>query len=322
MQRNLLTPKTTYVVEYPEAIELLNKQMSIFWFPDEVHVEKDVHDILTNLTESEKHGVITTLKLFTQYELIVGDEYWKQVGEMFQKPACIQRMTNAFSFFELNVHAPFYAKINEALGLADDAFYNSYLEDEDMKQRIDMLHQHANPEYPAAMLAALAFAEGVILYSNFAFLKHFQSQGKNKCLNIVRGINFSARDEGLHSEASAWLFRTYLEEHGDTAEKRAAAMPLVAELAEVVKEHEFLIIDKIFEKGDIEGITSVQLKHFVESRINLVMRNLGFSNIYEVNYDPISSWFYKGINDYVMNDFFSGQGREYSRTWAEDDLAW
>lgn len=319
MQRNLLTPKTTYVVEYPEAIELLNKQMSIFWFPDEVHVEKDVHDILTNLTESERHGVITTLKLFTQYELIVGDEYWKQVGEMFQKPACIQRMTNAFSFFELNVHAPFYAKINEALGLADDAFYNSYIEDEDMKQRIDMLHANANPNSPAIMLMTLAFAEGVVLYSNFAFLKHFQSQGKNKCLNIVRGINFSARDEGLHSEASAWLFRTLMEEGNyplDFMKKTATT------IANLVKEHEFLIIDKIFEKGDIEGITPVQLKHFVESRINLVMRNLGFSNIYEVNYDPISSWFYKGINDYVMNDFFSGQGREYSRTWAEDDLAW
>ena len=117
--RRLITPKDTYVVEYPEAIKMTEDQMSIFWPLYEVKVEKDVNDILVNLTESEKHGVVTTLKLFTQYELIVEDEYWNRVAQMFIKPADIQRMASCFSFFELNIHAPFYSKINEALGLAN-----------------------------------------------------------------------------------------------------------------------------------------------------------------------------------------------------------
>ena len=70
--RSLTDSKETYVVEYPEAIEFAEKQMSVFWPYYEIKVSKDVHDILTNLTEAERHGVITTLKLFTQYELIVG----------------------------------------------------------------------------------------------------------------------------------------------------------------------------------------------------------------------------------------------------------
>ena len=280
----LLEPKTTYIVEYPHAVDLTNKQMGIFWFPDEIKVEKDVHDILTNLTEAERHGVITTLKLFTKYELIVGEEYWNTVARVFQKPADIQRMANCFSFFELNVHAPFYAKINEALGLATEEFYNEYTNDPVLAQRMDMLEHYAknvDPEF----LMMLAFTEGAVLYSSFAFLKHFQSQGKNKILNIVRGINFSARDEGLHSEASAWLFRTWVNEHGDKPEDYAE---VATRLAAIVREHEYAIVDKIFERGDIEGITATQMKHFVDSRIDVVARNLGLKNLYDVNYNSVS----------------------------------
>ena len=188
MTRKLTERSDVYVVEYPEAVEFTEKQMSVFWPYYEVKVEKDVHDILTNLTEAERHGVITTLKLFTQYELIVGDEYWKRVGEMFHKPADIHRMTSTFSFFELGVHAPFYATINEALGLANDEFYTEYTRDEVLADRIKTLHNYADTRFPPRFLMMLALAEGVILYSSFAFLKHFQSQGKNKILNIVRGI--------------------------------------------------------------------------------------------------------------------------------------
>ena len=102
----LTEPRSTYIVDYQTAVDYTDKQVAIFWPPNEIKVEKDVQDIRVNLTEAERHGVITTLKLFTQYELIVGDEYWKQVGEMFQKPACVTRMANCFGFFELNVHAP------------------------------------------------------------------------------------------------------------------------------------------------------------------------------------------------------------------------
>lgn len=317
--RKLLTPNPAYTINYPEAIDLTEKQTSIFWTAEEVHVAKDVHSILTELTESEKHGVITTLKLFTQYELIVGNEYWKQVGDMFQHPADIQRMAATFSFFELGVHGPFYSKINEALGLANEEFYTEYLRDPVLADRISMLEGYANPDKPLEFLLALAFAEGVVLYSSFAFLKHFQSQGKNKILNIVRGINFSVRDESLHCDASCWLYRTLLDELGlDPAVMQETAH----KMAEIVREHEHAIVDKIFEKGSIEGITAVQMKHFVDSRINLVLRQLGYTNLYDVSYNPIASYFYDGINGFAFNDFFSGMGASYTRDWSESDLSW
>jgi ribonucleoside-diphosphate reductase beta chain len=78
-----------------------------------------------------------------------------------------------------------------------------------------------------------------------------------------------------------------------------------------------LIIEKIFEKGKIEGITETQLEHFAQSRINVCLRNMGYENLYKVEYNPIAEWFYKGINGYQMQDFFSSQGNQYERGWNE-----
>ncbi len=195
--------KETYTVDYPEAIHFAETQASIYWRPDEIKVEKDVQDILVNLTEAERHGVTTVLKLFTLYELNVGNEYWGGViAKQFPRPD-IQRMANAFSFFELNVHAPFYAKINEVLGLATDEFYSSYVNDPVLQERMEyidlclQLSEHNDYTHKLIALAAFSMIEGAVLYSSFAYLKHFQACGKNKLINIVRGVDMSVRDEAV-----------------------------------------------------------------------------------------------------------------------------
>jgi hypothetical protein len=88
-----------------------------------------------------------------------------------------------------------------------------------------------------------------------------------------------------------------------------------SQAAETVYEHEKLISKKIFEKGKVEGITETQLNHFAQSRINFCLRNLGFENLFKVEYNPVHQWFYKGINGYQMGDFFNSQNNQYSRTW-------
>lgn len=190
----LRTPKTTFTVDYPEAVDFMNKQSGVFWPHFEVKVEKDKQDILVNMTEAERHATITVLKLFTKYEQIIGDEFWINfVFKRFPRPADIQPMAALFGAMELAVHEQFYKKLNEELGLATDEFYDSYTTDPELSQRIVHLHEILDNENELEALGAFTFGEGAILYSSFAFLKHFQSQGKNKLLNVVSGINFSAR---------------------------------------------------------------------------------------------------------------------------------
>lgn len=323
----LKTKKETFTVDYPEATEFALKQSKAFWHSEEVKVHKDKQDILVNMTAAERHGTITVLRLFTKYEQIIGDEFWLNfVFKKFPRPADIQPMAAFFAAIELEVHAKFYSKINEELGLATDEFYNAYVDDPVLKDRIDYLQTTLDTKDDLRALGGFTFGEGAILYTSFAYLKHFQSQGKNKALNIVSGINYSSRDENLHAEAAAWLFRTYLNESReagliDEAYEAALKADILA-AAEIVLQHERQIIKKIFEKGSITGITELQLENFAKSRINLCLRNLGYENLYKIDYNPIAEWFYEGINGYSVGDFFSSQNNQYERSWDELSFNW
>lgn len=314
--------------ERPEPVEFADQQLKVFWLPDEIKVEKDVQDVLVNFTEAEKHAVITTLKLFSIYETHAGSEYWGgRFKDMFDS-AEFHRMASVFSMFELAVHAPFYNKINQLLHIDTPEFYMSYLDNPVLKDRVAHIGEIIDHPDDLISLAAFSMVEGVILYSSFAFLKHYQSQGKNKLLNIVRGINFSVRDENMHSQAGAWAFKYKLDQLKQTLPAdefeviKDAIDHQVREVARKIYEHECQIIAMLFEKGDIKGITAHQLENFVQSRVNDCLKELGFTKEYEVKYNPIAEHFYKGINNYQFNDFFSGQGREYNRNWDESAFVW
>lgn len=308
------------VITNQVPINFTNQQLKIFWLPDEVKVEKDIQDVLTNFTEAEKHAVISTLRLFSIYETHAGDEYWGGRFKEIMQTAEWHRMASVFSMFELAVHMPFYNKINELLYINTSEFYNSYKQDPALLDRVKHLGSIIDNPNPAVSLAVFTLIEGVILYSSFAFLKHYQSNGKNKLMNVVRGINFSVRDEWLHARGSAAAFRELTK--GYSEQQMQAIKQEVDSAIESLIAHEDILIDALFSKGKIEGITDHQLKQFVRSRVNECLQELGFKKQYEATYNPIADWFYKGINDYNFNDFFTAQGREYNRSWSETDFVW
>ena len=162
------TPKETFTVDYPEAVDFADKQAAVFWPHFEVKVQKDKQDILVNMTPAERHATVTTLKLFTKYEQIIGDEFWLNfVFKKFPRSADIQPMAAMFAAMELQVHAKFYSKINEELGLATDEFYNEYTADPVLSDRIVHLRSLLSGKDDLRALGGFTFGEGAVLYSNF-----------------------------------------------------------------------------------------------------------------------------------------------------------
>lgn len=311
-----------FTLLYPEADEFTRKQLKVFWTADEIEVEKDVHDILTNFTEAERHGVFTTLKLFTLYELRAGAEYWTgRFMKTFPRHE-MATMGATFGMFELAVHKPFYNKINELLNATDPTFYTNYVDVPVLKQRMEFIDSIVDHPNDLVSLGGFSLVEGVILYSSFAFLKHFQSLGKNKLTNVVAGINFSVRDENIHAQAGAWTYNVLKKEEAPTKEELLKIEDKIRDMAAVVYSHESKIIDMIFEKGVIEGIEAFEMRLFVASRIDHCLSKLGIAPLYGNVGSPIDEWFYKGINNYQFNDFFRGQGREYTRNWNERKFVW
>jgi len=319
------TKKDTYTIDYPQAVQAAQEQTKIIWFAEELGVEKDENDIRTKCTEGERHGITTVLKLFTQYELMLGgEEFWgAKVTKMFPRPE-IERMAATFSFVELGIHAPFYDLINKTLGIATDEFYSSWQEDEVMRDRVAFIEKYAQSEDALEATAAFAFMEGVVLFSNFAFLKSFNVGGFNLIPHITAGIDGSAKDENYHSMASAWLFNQCLKEREQLglidSHGKQNLRKKIKRIAEKVYEHEESLCKRIFEKGNIRTITEEEILDFIKDRINMVLSYLNIKPLYEKETGVVSEWFYSQLNSFKYSDFFQSQQLQYVRSWKKHDL--
>lgn len=317
------THTESYVVHYPQFIEFADTQLEkCFWTSNEIAMEKDKQDLLVNMTEAEKHAVTTALKLFVKYELFVGTEYWlTRVMNNYPRPE-IQRMASVFGMVELAVHAPFYNKLNEVLGLNTEEFYTDYVNDPVLKDRVDFLDNLVSSDNELLSLGVFSLMEGAILFSSFALFKSFQSNGNNLLSNTVRGISQSLIDEGLHQQAGAALYKQVVKESKVKKDSLDNLHSLISEAGYKLFEHESKIIDMFFEKGDVRGVTAQGMKTFVASRINLCLQDLGVEPLFEISDNVVGEWFYASAQSYQFNDIFSGIGREYSRGWDEKSFLW
>ena len=304
--------------EYQEAFNFYKDQHRAHWLADEVPLASDLNDWKLKLTESEKNLIGNILKSFAQTEVHVNDYWSTKVSVWFPKPE-IQAMSRVFADFE-SIHAEAYARLNEELGLDDFA---AFMEDETSKNKIERLIEVPGDtiEEKAISLAIFsAFTEGVNLFSSFAILMFFQLR------NLMKGtgqiVEWSVRDESLHSKAGCWLFRKLLEEQPElnTPELRAK----IIEACELSVKLEFDFIDKAFEMGDIDGLNVNQLKNFIKARANDKMIELGYNAIYN-NIDPNllkqMEWFGHLTSGKTHQDFFAGRVTSYAKSTADwDDL--
>lgn len=327
----IMTPTESYVVQYPQFVKLADTQLEdCMWSSNEINVEKDKQDMLVNMTDSERHAVTTGLKLFTRYEMFAGKEYWlNRFIKAFPRPET-ERMASVFGMFELAVHAPFYNKLNQVLGLDTDEFYTSYIDDPVLSSRVDFLNSLVDDEDDLVSIGVFSVVEGAILFSLFSMFKSFQSNGRNMIGSTAGGLDQSAIDEGLHQTGGAMAFRVALDEmkeinpREDYLEYETKLFSRISQAAEKLYEHESRIADMLFEKGNIQGISAEQIKLFVKSRIDICLSDLGVPSLYNVQEgdNTIAKWFYRNVQQYQLIDFFTSQGREYSRGWIENNFKW
>jgi ribonucleotide reductase beta subunit family protein with ferritin-like domain len=322
-QPRIKTPTDSYVVHYPQFVEFANTQLEkCFWTSSEIAIEKDKQDMLVNMTDAERHAVTTALKLFVKYEIFVGTEYWMtRVMNKYPRPE-IQRMASVFGMMELAVHAPFYNKLNEVLGLNTDEFYTSYVNDPVLNDRVKFLDTLVDSDDDLLSLAVFSMLEGAVLFSSFAMFKNFQNNGNNLISNTVRGLNQSLIDEGLHQQAGAALFKQVVKESKLKPQDWYDLVGKIEQAAEKILTHEERIVDMLFEKGSLRGITAGQMKAFVAHRVNVCMDALGVDPAFEVADNTIEQWFYTSAQGYQQVDFFTGVGREYQRGWDEKAFVW
>jgi ribonucleoside-diphosphate reductase beta chain len=300
--------------EYQTADDYFEQQHQAHWLPSEVPLASDLNDWKLKLTESEKNLLGNILKSFAQTEVHVNDYWSTKVSLWFPVPE-IQSMARAFADFE-SIHSKAYARLNEELGLDD---FSAFMEDETAKAKIERLVETPGETlHDKALSLAIfsAFTEGVNLFSSFAILMSFQLR------NLMKGtaqiVEWSVRDESLHSKAGCWLFRTLIEENPelDTPQLTQA----IYEACNLSVKLEFDFIDKAFEMGDIEGISKEQLKTFIRERANQKLEELGYSALYndiDPNHLKQMEWFGHLTSGKSHADFFSTRVTTYAKSTAD-----
>ena len=159
-----------------------------------------------------------------------------------------------------------------------------------------------------------AFTEGVNLFSSFAVLLSFKM--RNKLKGVGQIVEWSVRDESLHSNAGCWLFRTLMEEQPKFKTKKLVKE--IEDAGRLAMKLEFDFIDKAFEMGDLENLSKDELKNFIKHRINTKMNDLGLEPLIpsaDIDKGALKTmkWFDAVIAGKQHTDFFASRVTNYSK---------
>ena len=305
--------------EYPEYYtEGWLKQAQAFWLHTEISMQSDLKDWNEKLTDKEKSLVGNILLGFAQTECAVSDYWTQNITRWFPKHE-IQQMAMMFGSQE-TVHAVAYSYLNETLGLED---YEAFLHEPATAKRFEnLLAYNGKDQIKIGRSIAVfsAFAEGVSLYSAFAVLYSFQL--RNLLKGIGQQMKWSVRDESLHSKMGCQLFRHMCSENKELLN---LCREDVINAAETMIELETAYIDKMFEAGEIEGISSYDLIQFIKKRTNEKLVELGYIDLgsyFPFNKEAAANldWFYHLTGGVTHTDFFAIRSTDYSKAGENEDF--
>ena len=99
----------------------------------------------------------------------------------------------------------------------------------------------------------------------------------------------------------------------------------IIKAAETMIKLETKYIDKMFEMGDIEGISANDLKHFIKKRTNEKLVELGYVDLgnyfaYDTKAAGNLDWFYHLTGGVTHTDFFAIRPTDYSKANEGEDF--
>jgi ribonucleoside-diphosphate reductase beta chain len=315
---SLLDAKPIYKpFNYPWAYDAWLKQQQIHWLPEEVPLADDVRDWKHNLTAGEKNLLSQIFRFFTQADIEVNNCYMKHYSQVF-KPIEVQMMLSAFSNME-TVHIAAYSHLLDTIGMPETE-YTAFMKYKEMKDKYDYMHKFgvATKKDIATTLAVFGgFTEGLQLFASFAILLNFQRFGKMKGMGQI--IAWSVRDETLHTNSIIKLFRTFCQENPEVWDEELKGR--LYEACATIVHFEDAFIDLAFEMGNVEGMTSREVKRYIRYIADRRLNQLGLKDIYMIDINPLP-WLDEILNGVEHTNFFENRVTEYSKasttgTWED-----
>lgn len=308
--------KTYKPFRYPKMMELARQHELIHWHEDEVELGEDVEQWNNgSLTEQEVNQITQILRLFTQTDVQVGQNYCDLFIPVFKNNE-VRCMLLSFASRE-GIHQRAYALLNDTLGLPDEE-YSAFLEYEQMAEKIEFMQKNdvSTKKGIGLALAQTVCNEGMSLFSAFVMLLNYQRFGKMK--GMCKITEWSLRDESQHVNGGTQLFLEFCKEH-----PRIVTDEFKQEIYQMYRNAvklEDKFIDLVFEMGGTEGLTKEEVKQYVRYIADRRLVGLGLKPNWNVGKNPLP-WL-----DWVLaeghTNFFEQRVSEYSVAGLKGDWGW
>ena len=307
-QMNMTTPSETYKpFRYPWAVELTKRHEQAHWIEDEIDLSDDVADWKNGkLSDAEKDYIIQVLRLFTQSDVAVGQNYYDFFIPKLKNNE-IRNMLGSFAARE-GVHQRAYALLNDTMGLPESEFH-SFLEYKEMANKVEFMRDNDNSNYSnlALAVAKSVFSEGISLFASFVMLLNFQRFGKMK--GMCKVVEWSIRDETMHVDGMTQIFRGFCEEHPrvvtDDFKKEIYSM-----LRKVVRLEDKFIDLAYNGYDDIVELSKDDVKLYIRHIADRRLLQLGLKPNFKVKDNPLP-WLDWVLNAPDHTNFFENRVTEY-----------
>ena len=302
---------------YPWAVEITTRHEKVHWIEDEVDLAEDVSDWKGGkVTESEKDYITNILRLFTQADVAVGQNYYDQLIPKFKNNE-VRNMLGSFANRGA-IHQRAYALLNETLGLPPEE-YHAFLEYSEMSDKIDFMMDSNTSTHKglALAMAKSVMNEGIALFASFVMLLNFQRFGKMKGMGKV--VEWSIRDESIHVEGIAKLFRQFCTEYPRIVDDEFKAA--IYEMARLSVKLEDKFVQMTYKMGAPEGLEASDVKTYIRYITDRRLLQLGLKPNFKVKENPLP-WLEWVLNGADHTNFFENRVTEYevaglSGTWDD-----
>jgi glutaredoxin 3 len=320
----LLEPSLTYKpFHYPWAMEYAEKHEKIHWGTWEAKLQEDVKQWKNGgLTDQERKHITSILRIFTQSDCAVAGNYCDQFIPVFKNNE-IRNMLLSFANRE-GTHQRAYALLNDTLGLAEEE-YSSFLSFTEMREKIEFMQEtgihndHPTLKAIGTSLAQAVCNEGMSLFSAFVMLLNYQRFGKMKGMCEI--VEWSIKDESIHTEAMTKVFQTFCEENPRVVNNELKKQ-IYTNFTRAVQLEDALV-DLIYENDENEICTlkGKDIKTYIRYLADRRLLQLGLKPIFEQKDNPLPwlDWIVSGDS---FKNFFEGVVTDYNASGMTGEWGW
>jgi ribonucleoside-diphosphate reductase beta chain len=296
---------------YADFDKLTDKQLSLFWRPQEVSLNKDRSDY-QQLTDTERHIFTSNLK----YQIMLDSLQGRAPGMAFIPYCSIPELESAMNIWQTMemIHSRSYTYIIKNVYSDPSDVFDHILTDERILERAQSVTgaydafvraaqqwgagnqwEHALEGVPAATgelyeikrklyraMINVYILEGIRFYvsfaCSFAFAERQKMEGNAKIIKLI------ARDEAQHMTITQKIINKWLA--GDDPDLVIIAKEEEENVIQMFRDcvhEEEVWAEYLFKDGSMIGLNAKLLQQYVQWTANRRMKSIGLKPIYEIS---------------------------------------